>query len=62
MEPTVSITGLRNVSRCALVCDGASAHCRRFALVGLFQYSSDKTKTLVETAIYRVSKTQNFCQ
>ncbi|MHC0066258.1 hypothetical protein ACWATR_25660 [Nostoc sp. UIC 10890] len=26
------------------------------------QYSSDKTKTLVETAIYRVSKTQNFCQ
>ncbi len=26
------------------------------------QYSSDKTKRLVETAIYRVSKTQNFCQ
>ncbi len=24
-------------------------------------YSSDKTKRLVETAIYRVSKTQNFC-
>ncbi|MEH2203815.1 MAG: hypothetical protein V7K53_06980 [Nostoc sp.] len=26
MEPTVSITGLRNVSRCTLVCDGASVH------------------------------------
>ncbi|MCC5627352.1 hypothetical protein [Nostoc sphaeroides] len=26
------------------------------------QYSSDKTKTLVETAIYRVSKTHNFVQ
>ncbi|QMS89150.1 hypothetical protein HUN01_16765 [Nostoc edaphicum CCNP1411] len=24
------------------------------------QYSSDKTKTLVETAIYRVLKTHNF--
>ncbi|WP_341528722.1 hypothetical protein WKK05_05175 [Nostoc sp. UHCC 0302] len=24
------------------------------------QYGSDETKTLVETAIYRVSKTQNF--
>jgi hypothetical protein len=24
------------------------------------QYSSDKTKTLVETAIYRVSKTQAY--
>ncbi len=26
------------------------------------QYSSDKTKILVETAIYRVSKTHNFVQ
>ncbi|WP_435021537.1 hypothetical protein [Nostoc sp. CALU 1950] len=26
------------------------------------QYSSDKTKTLVETAIYRVSKTHDFVQ
>ncbi|MEH2163600.1 MAG: hypothetical protein V7K38_21815 [Nostoc sp.] len=26
------------------------------------QYSSDKTKTLVETAIYRVLKTQSFYQ
>ncbi|QFS44887.1 hypothetical protein GXM_02362 [Nostoc sphaeroides CCNUC1] len=28
----------------------------------ILQYSSDKTKTLVETAIYRVSKTHNFVQ
>ncbi|MEH2205290.1 MAG: hypothetical protein V7K53_14615 [Nostoc sp.] len=37
-----------------------------FAVFGIAvyieQYSSDKTKTLVETAIYRVSKTHNFCQ
>ncbi|MEH1788890.1 MAG: hypothetical protein V7L23_25740 [Nostoc sp.] len=26
------------------------------------QYSSDNTKRFVETAIYRVSKTQNLCQ
>ncbi|WP_448265220.1 hypothetical protein [Nostoc sp. DSM 114159] len=28
----------------------------------VLQYSSDKPKTPVETAIYRVSKTQNSCQ